>query len=83
MISILNNIVNQQDVPQALWKSGHITDNMVQRQESSQVQGDSRYITNSGLSQQKVPEAQWKSGDAEDADEEREFWIRGSDLDML
>jgi hypothetical protein len=79
-MSILSSIVNQQDVPQAPWKPGHITKNMVQRQEVSQVQGGSRYITNGVLSQQKV--AQWKSGDAEDADEENEFWIR-SDLDML
>ena len=81
-MSILSSIVNQQDIPQAPWKPGHITKNMVQQQEVSQVQGGSRYITNGVLSHQKVPEAQWKSGDAEDADEENEFWIR-SDLDML
>ena len=56
----MNNLVNQQDIPQMPWASEHVNI----------------------LNQQKILEAQWKSGN-EETDEERGFWIRENDLDML
>lgn len=81
-INVLNKIVNQQDVPQAPWKSAN---DMVQRGDVFHAQGDSGpgYPANDVLNEQKVSKVQWQSGDAEDEDEEKRFWIRGEDLDRL
>jgi hypothetical protein len=76
MFGIMHNIANQQDIPQAKWKSEYVPI------ANNEAQWKSGYvpITNN--------EAQWKSGDvdwAEDGEEDIEDWmqISGRDLDRL
>ena len=41
MLSVMNNIIDPQEIPQMQWSSGYVMNNMVNLQDIPQVQGKS------------------------------------------